>query len=229
MNRAWSTWWWGIRQTRVACSPIRFATAFTSICLTSREDQGLQKQPEPAAPPDPRHTHPLHPVLWALHSGQASVQKRLALEEVQVTPRRLRHVVRRTVSSAALRALEPVPSLEVHMDVEPPVLGTELRFPYHPGPLKPQRLVKQIGVPHIPSSRPSPSTPSIPLPGEGHQGGRPSCGRRGLTRSPPTDSSSFQSRPGVACSAQHAHGSRIQHTEEPKECAPSGRDPERAH
>jgi hypothetical protein len=131
------------------------------------------------------NARPSHPVLRTLHSRQAGVQKRLVLEEVQVTPRLLGGVVGRAVPSAAPGALEPPAPLEVHMEVEPPLLGAELHLPHHPGALQPERLLKQVDVPHVASSCPSPPGQDFPRPREGNRGGRPSRGSVASLGHPP--------------------------------------------
>src|SRR5690625_1578019 len=126
--------------------------------LDKREHQGLEEKGEAAPCAGPRHMGELDPAAGAGDPRHARIQVSLVLEEVEVTPRLLRGVVRGALLLPALRAGEPSAPAEVEVEVEPLDLRIELGTLHEPRALEPKSHLEEIHVPHADSLR-SPKTP----------------------------------------------------------------------
>jgi len=100
---------------------------------------GLEQKREPAAGACPGNCHLLHAAFGAIHSGNSGCEKRLVLEEIQVSPSPLDRVVNGAVASAAFRASEGRAAGEVQSKPKRASRGFKLRLGDQPGRVKTKR------------------------------------------------------------------------------------------
>ena len=90
------------------------------LAFRQLDDHGLEQEREPAAGTCPRHRNRPDAMRGARHARHSRVDERLVLEEVQVTPHALPHVMHRAclLTAPGLGAVEARARLEADRDMQ---------------------------------------------------------------------------------------------------------------
>ena len=108
------------RHRRVSCSPTCSAMSATGWLFASSTTMASNRSADAAARPRPRHRHCPDAMRGARHARHSHVDERLVLEEVQVTPHALPHVMHRAclLTAPGLGAVEARARLEADRDMQ---------------------------------------------------------------------------------------------------------------
>src|SRR5262245_45952885 len=116
--------------------------------LDESHDERFEQKREAGSRPCPRHVDEAHATVGTVDAGDARVQERLVLKEIEVAPGLLYRVVHRAVGLAALGTGKPATGLEVDLDIEPLLVGVELGVHHHPRRHQAECELEQIDVAH---------------------------------------------------------------------------------
>src|SRR5215831_5300379 len=140
-------------QTRVVLADEAGGSSHRHI-LDESHDERFEQKRETGSRPCPRHVDEAHATVGTVDAGDARVQERLVLKEIEVAPGLLHRVVHRAVGLAALGTGKAATGLEVDLYIEPLLVGVELGVHHHPRRHQAECELEQIDIAHGLSSCP---------------------------------------------------------------------------